>query len=79
MNKIKNDKKFEACVKKDVFFGKTTKGSSAMKTVDPFSDSDTETDLNKARIMNRIRNNKKSIDCMKNDDFWGKQPMDHQL
>ena len=72
MNKTKNNKKSEECVKKDVFFGKATKGSSAIKTVDPFSDSDTETDLNKARITNRIRNIKKSVDHMKNDNFLGK-------
>ena len=55
-----------------IFFEKSTKRSSAIKTIDPFSDSDTETDLNKARITNRIRNIKKSVDHMKNDNSFGK-------
>ena len=54
------------------FFAKATKRSSAMKNIDPFSDSDTETDVNKARITNRIKNNKKSEDYVKNDYFFGK-------
>ena len=50
-----------------------------MKTIDPFSDSGPETDVNKARVTNRIRNNKKSEDCIKNDNFFRKQPRDHLL
>ena len=56
-----------------IFFAKATNRSSAMKTLEPFSDSDTETDANKARVINRIRNNKKSEDYVKNDNVFGKE------
>ena len=45
-------------MKDDNFLGKATKGSSAIKTVDPFSDSDTETDVESACECNENKKDK---------------------